>query len=791
MRIDVSISGSSGRDNALRKILLAGVALALCAAFAPASAHAAQRPAGNSAFGGGPVVQARASEPVVLTGSQIPSWSRSAATGSSAPYPSGSLSADGGDGVRSAHNGLITTPADTRTGVDPDQIAAYSWDGSGWHEIPVQVDQMFLNFLANGHSGFAFYSGTDQELTYAWNPTAHSLGEESWKKVFGGTVGPLGSVDNGCNARYQLPGAAGQTELLAAEVKQPGENFAAVSQPTFAGVAQDDYTQAMRDPVNGTGIAQLNNDDQIAMMAGDAGAQAPSGTLQPAGTTPNNGQQVTIIDPTSATDGSAAASFIYLFLKPGGSSFTWQNGYVQMTRNADADQWIDRDSFVPSDLEKIGTSNGNYGPNLPGEVCVTADAVAPQRFSNDRGPRDGMIVTTPTYRVDATGRWMVRQVRVTSPNTTFNYGPNLISRWKGRAFQSSPNSQISVVGFEDEQVNWELNSTLLGWKAGPVRAIREVWGADSGTNVTKTELYYRDAYDFSYHVRVHPIPPDGLYTSWDYRYGVMNTYYNQRNPQGVPIDGTNSHSVGEVDQVPVSNTPAFFDTCDPTFDICSAILNPEEVSGGSGSLVYIADLTSATSLNQPAVVPFYRDDACFDDGTGDGPVPRPYPGDDSSTPNGTVQNGYVAYWQHQGAPVTQYSDLECAPLPAGNSNYQQPGFDTYQTMPFQGAIGEMGLHFFFTHDSDNAFTPVPLDEIDAEQWAYTVPTSAPTNLISQTSATGQNYGNNVVTPLQTIVTPYSAADLAAAVPETPLVGLLPLAVLALGVPLIRARRRAA
>jgi hypothetical protein len=29
--------------------------------------------------------------------------------------------------------------------------------------------------------------------------------------------------------------------------------------------------------------------------------------------------------------------------------------------------------------------------------------------------------------------------------------------------------------------------------SGPVRAIREIWGADSGTNVTKTETFYRDA----------------------------------------------------------------------------------------------------------------------------------------------------------------------------------------------------------------------------------------------------------------------------------------------------------
>jgi hypothetical protein len=782
---------------------------ALCALLAGATpARAAGHLSGSPMFGTGPVVKARASEPVVITGSQIPTWSRNAATGSPAPWPSGVTSADGGDGVRSAHNGVITVPPDTRTGVDPDQIAAYRWDGSSWSEIPVQVDQMYLYFLANGHSSFSVYSGTDQELTYAWNPTAHSIGEEAWKKVFGGTsTGTASSLDNECNARYQLPGAAGQAELAAAETKWPGENFAAVSQPTSPGVARDDYTQAMPDPVDAaTGKNQLNDDDQVAMMAGDAGVQASLGTPQPAGTIPNNGQQITIVDPSAPQDGSAADSYIYLFLKPGGSSFNWQNGYVSMARNADADQWIDRNSFVPSDYLKIGTSNGGYGPNIPGEVCVTADTLGAARFSNDRQPRDDMTISTPTYQVGTTGRWIVRNLQLTAAGTTSTYGPNLIGRWKGRAFQSSPDSSISVVGFEDEQVNWELNATLLGWKVGPVRAIREVWGADSGTNVTKTEIYYRDAYDFQYHVRVHPIPPDGLYTSWDYRYGEVNTYYNQKTPAGVPIDGTNSHSVGEVDKVPVSGQPAFFNACDPSFDICSAIDNPEEVSGPNGSLVYVAeDLPDHIVTNNPAeapdpstlvnpeVVPFYRDDACFDDGTGDAPVPRPYPGDASTDPN--VENGYVSYWQAQGAPVTQYSDLRCAPPHSGDPGYQQPGFDTYNTMPFQGAIGEFGLHFFFTADSDNVFTVVPIDELAAEQWVYAVPSSAPANLISPDSSVtpgGQDYGLDVVAPLQTVVTPFSSAStFPPAVPEAPLIALLPLAALAVAVPASRLRRHRA
>ncbi len=786
-----------------RVLLAAGGGATLFAA--PAAARAAA-PSHASAFGSGPVVMARASEPVVINGRDIPSWSRLAATGVAAAFPSGVTNADGGDNVRSAHNGTLTVPPDPRTGVNPDQIAAYRFDGSSWAEVPVQVDQMYLYHLANGHSSFSVYSGTDQELTYAWNPTAHAVGEEAWKKVFGGISGitnPAYTDPNPCTARYQLPGAAGQIELTRAIAN------GVVSPPKSPGIPADDYTQAMQDPVNtAAGTPQLNDDDQIAMMAGDAGVQAPGGTLQPTGTVANNGQEVTILDPTSSADGSAQLSYIYLFLQPGGSHFNSSNGYVQMTRGANADQWIDRYSFSPASTEKLGVSNTSYGANLSGQVCVTAadndanpkitTANGQPRASIDRQPSDAVTLTTPTYAVDASGRWMVRKLRVVNPGTT-TYGPNLISRWKGRAFQSSPDSSVSVVGFEDEQVNWELNSALLGWRVGPVRAIREVWDADSGTNVTKVEIYYRDSYTFQYHVRVHPIPTDGLYTSWDFNYGQVSTYYNQLHAAGVPIDGTNSHSVGEVDSLPVTNQPAFVNSCDPTFDLCSALNNPEEIAGTHGSLVYVAAPLSSqnnylpdqallpqfSTLVNPEVVPYYRDDACFDDGTGDGPVPRPYPGDPST--DAKVQNGYVAYWKAHGAPSSiHYSDLKCQPPAAASPGYQQPSGITYQTLPFQGAIGEMGLHFFFTADSDNAFGPVPIDEIDAEQQVYPVPSSGPANLISATaSAAGHDYGLNVVAPLQTVVRPFGA--LAAAAPEAPISALLPVIAGLVAVPVLRRR----
>ena len=602
------------------------------------------------------VLPTRAAAPVVLTGAQLPDWSRLAAVGTPLPYPFGALV-----GERDAHNGKLEVPPDPRPGVDPERIAAYKWDGAKFVEVPVQVDERFPYFLANPNSDFGVYSGTDTELTYEWDV-------ESWKKTAGI-----------CDAEY--PDEVGKTE----------------------------------DPAR-----TLDDDDEIVFMASDAGAQAPAGARGPIGTDAGTRQEVAVRDPLDP----AETTFVYLFLQEGGSQ---AGDYVDYQRDADADQWIDRTFFTPGHPEQLGSSNTGYGPNLSGPVCP--DGVTPNtNDSTDRFPRDGVTVTTDTYEWYASGRWMVRSMRVAKPDRPGVYGPDLIDRWKGRAFQSSPDSAISVVGFEDEQVNWEGNSALLGELDGPVRAIREVWGADSGTNVTKTETFYRDAVAYRYRLRVHPIPSDGLYTSWDYNAHVATKYFNALQTEGVDIDGVNDElPYGNIDSV--GGQPAFFDAPDPTFDVPVALLKWEQVSGvdDSGSLVYVLENKGATTLTNPTVVPFYRDDKCFDDGTGDNPVPRPWPGEatvDPENPDDTrVRDAYARM-----AGVRSFADVSCDQR--------------------QGAWGSHGVHYFATWDTDNLFvgTPVPVNETDAQQWQFAVPTERP-------EAVGEPYAQEVRVPLQVTAAP--------------------------------------
>jgi cysteine-rich repeat protein len=627
----------------------------------------------------------RGVEPVVVKGVKVSGWSGPAASIVCNPYPSGGVT-----GTRDAHGGMFVTPP--ATGIPVSEIAAYRWDGAQYIEIPVQVDQMYPYCLSNPNSSFGVYSGTDMELSYAWDV-------EAWKMTEGT-----------CSKQY----AAGDGPIP--------------------------------DPV-----ATLDDDDEIVFMASDAGSQAPVGATPPAGATDT--RVVVITDPLDP----ATLRYVYLFRKLTGSSFNVLNGYVQYARDANADEYIDRFSFASGSTEQLGSSNTGYGPNLDGTVCVPPPAH--DSAADDRFPRDGVTVSTGSYKWRASGRWMVRGMQVAAPGqpvvlvsdpgfATRVYGLDLIDRWKGRAFQQSPDSTISLVGFEDEQVNWEANSSLLGERMGPVRAIRETWGADSGTNVTKTEAFYRDAITYHYHVRVHPIPPDGLYTSWDYNAGVAVKYYNAVNtlldPDGADIDGINDDQ-GNVDGV--SNFPAFFDAPDPTFSPPSSLLQWEQVSGSgsNGSLVYIVELKGATTLENPAVVPYYRDDKCLDDGTGDNPVPRPWPGEASTDLR--VRDGYCQNFYGQACDALHpYALIPCDQK--------------------QGAWASHGIHYFVTNDTDNAASPGTLTEIDAQQWQFAVPTAAPAKI-------GEPYGNVVVTPLQTAVVatgagpnvPPVAANQSATTPE--------------------------
>lgn len=482
-------------------------------------------------------------------------------------------------------------------------------------------------------------------------------------------------------------------------------------------VAQPDSPVA-KDPVPG-----LDTDDELAFMAADTGGRAPSTALRPHGTTAV--QEVSVLDPLTQRTG-------YLYVMLGRkASFTAANGYVHYQRDPDADRFA-----------KSQSSYSDYGNAAVGPYCDAAGNVI---GTARRRPLDTATVSTDRYRYRYDGRWLMTDVRI-SPDGGQTYGPDLVDRWKARAFQQDAESETPCCGYEEEDTNWGGSSTLLGERVGPVRAIRETWGADSGTNVVRRETFYRDEMTMKTWLRVHVIPPlDGIYAQWDYNAGRMTTFRSSYQPGGVPIDGRNDEAFGNLDDpcngkydangtgdltqtyrstyralgvCALSPYHQSVDLADPTFGGPQAALQWGETSGPWGTVVdrytvAARDLTPGGAVQSLAAEPYYRDDSCFDDATGTNPGPRlrlRAAGEPTVAADGTPRRCWTP------ADGTAESDHF-----------------------YQGDIGTHGVHLLFLVDSDNARQTVPLDEIVVEQRQVFLP-GDPGNV-------GEQYGRSLEKPL--------------------------------------------
>jgi hypothetical protein len=759
--------------------------------------------------GGPTAAQVRATEPVVLTGAQFPDWSGGPELTARAPQlpvdydvadsqgtspselrsdcyqsqPSPDVNG-ASDAYHGDHNCYQSSqlPAAVRTvrqGVDPASLLGYRWVAPGggqgkghWQQIPFQVDTKWTHYISNNASGFAFYSGVDQELTYTFD-------REGFRYT---TNRPFDPSDPAvvCQAR------------------------------PAGGVA------ATPDPNRG-----LINTDELAFMARDAGAEAPSGTFLPKGIA--GAHRVQLVDPLSG-----ATSYVYVMQSAGPAGhyavqprYTAANSpYVRYQRDGSAD------TFVYSQSSYSSYGNAPKGPvcNPDGtpaigrgfKTAAAGNIVLEPKTYVQRRPLDTATVSTPRYQFRFDGRWLMDGLRVSPDNRGFaagDYGPSILDRFKGRAFQQTPGGKTPCCGYEDEQNNWGGSSELMGEKVGPVRAIRVTWGADSGTNVVRTDTFYADQVDHGYELRVHPIPPfDGIYTQWDMAAGHVDTYYNPYNPAGVPVVGINPQlygkvhahvgtdglsydsadkagaavrqanggspvTVGKPDNACSACMYGNFDVPDATFSgVASEALSWDEFDGGDGAMVekwgaHQGNTAAVgTVLAAAATVPYYRDDACFDDGTGSDPGPHlalrsadeprywwysnndPATGVPTSGP--TPPGGFTLHqrrcWNHHldGSPYNIAGTASYDPSkPAERSDPPpNPGFSPEGDIRwFQGDVGTHGLHIEFVGEADNAQLTVPVDEVDSDQHQVVLP--------PRQGNVGQAYANGIQVPLQAVVTP--------------------------------------
>jgi hypothetical protein len=775
-----------------KRLLLTLTALILAGAPASAALAAGSVPTTNP---GVPLSQSpvRAVEPVVLTGSQLPTWSAGPEFTAHEPMSplnsstvnqqgngpqqtqsdcydsSGATYGGGGYSDNGDHNCYQSSRLPVRTapvtkGVDPRRILGYRWDAARaqFVQIPFQVDQVFTRYLTNNASGFAFYSGADQDVNYAFD-------REGFRFLANNPV-PAGQpvTNQVCQA---IP------------FKDPHGGFYD-GQPTTPSP-------------NGF---HLVDKDELSFMAADAGVQAPSTAALPAGVL--DSYTVTVNDAQNGTTG-----YVYVALAGSGGpapAYTAKNSpYVHYTPDADANLFVYSQS-----------SYGNYGAAPKGWYCnpdgsLAVDA-AGKPLVGQRRPKDTAWVWTPRYAFRYDGRWLMTEIHVSDASNGYvdksglhNYGPNIVDRWKARAFQQSPGGATPCCGYEEEATNWGGSSQLMGERVGPVRVIRATWGADSSTNNIRREIFYAAEVKYQDALRVHVIPPlDGIYVQRDMAAGMIDTYYNPYQSSGVAVDGINDQFMGNThdgfgqngvcysskDQLgdtikqltglgSVNVAPPGTDACnnnnvhgdfavmDPTFSGPPGLLPWEELTGSHGTLIerWTASTNSVGGVAVAAAVahPYYRDDSCFDDGTGNDPGPK-IDLRSSNEPKfwwyQVVGNQKVAVsndnppagaklfprrcWNHN-ADGTPYPPGKSDPPP--NPNFSPQGDVRY----FQGDIGTHGLHVVFIVDSDNAQQTVPVDELDSEQTQVILP--------GRQANVGEAYGRAFEQPLVVTAQPSGAA----------------------------------
>jgi hypothetical protein len=182
-------------------------------------------------------------------------------------------------------------------------------------------------------------------------------------------------------------------------------------------------------------------------------------------------------------------------------------------------------------------------------------------------------VASELFEVGFAGRWLVNTLRVFSP---CGAGVDLIDRVKGRA-------EPLPTRAEDED-GWNTNSTWLGGLVGPVRAIRYVRGANSALNTIMHDVVYRNLWERTVDLRVHPLPSARLYIDW--LPGSGRTEFLSTARGGVTVDGNPDSVPQTLLSWSIMRTPA-----------------------GGGAVLYTVPATPLVAQR----LTYYRDDRNFDD----------------------------------------------------------------------------------------------------------------------------------------------------------------------------------
>ncbi|PWU20204.1 MAG: hypothetical protein C5B48_12800, partial [Candidatus Rokuibacteriota bacterium] len=296
----------------------------------------------------------------------------------------------------------------------------------------------------------------------------------------------------------------------------------------------------------------LDSNDEVALMASDAGGPR-STSYAPDGVDPSSAVEVKITDPIDGGIGYA-----YLFKSTSGLDPAAGKDYVHYQFN----------------LTNGPYKTGAYNPTGSGAGA-----------GMNSGPRpETSFVQTDNYRRGFTDRWYDNELRIFRGGAT---GVDILDRHDDQ-FDAADASCV-----RDQQTFSVGEGAFIVNKDGPVRAIRDFVGANSGPDVQREHIFYNDLEVINTFLRVHPIP--GVVDFFDYSAAGRGLVYKNgvMTPNGI-----------------VSGTPAGGATIDGQPDAVTGVgtsLLPgfESVDGPQGALTMTERLL--TNNPDPGYHLVYRD----------------------------------------------------------------------------------------------------------------------------------------------------------------------------------------
>ncbi len=252
-------------------------------------------------------------------------------------------------------------------------------------------------------------------------------------------------------------------------------------------------TMAYADPTTYTGADEdttFDADDELVVMARDAGDRAGDAGGLPAGVLAGRAVEIAVSD--SLNGGQA---YVYLFETDGTLAPDAGQAYVSYAYN------MLTGTYIPD-------YNTSTGPN----------------------PEDSEVIT-PYYHTHFSERWVCDRVNVLAGGAT---GVDILDRCK--VLLGPGECGRNEDSFSTRAHNWPGEGAFFTNKTGPIRAIRSYMGANSGILTQRQHVFYEQRQDVSTFLRVHGIP--GVMDFYDYSPEAAGmTYYNNLNLQGAVIDG--------------------------------------------------------------------------------------------------------------------------------------------------------------------------------------------------------------------------------------------------------------